>query len=101
MLSHAEVGYGKSDRVLRSSSLPKSLEVGASAAARPGPRISGGAKANRLTSRDPKTNCKQLEEIMAATVAFTDLEGIAGSGFPPVTEHADPDLRHDREIRRA
>jgi formate hydrogenlyase transcriptional activator len=62
--------------------------VGTSAAAGPGPRIFGAAKANRLTYRDPKTNRKHLEEIMAATVVFNDLEGIAGIGFPPLSDLA-------------
>jgi len=35
---------------------------------------------------------------MGTTIAFTDLEGIAGSGFPPVSESEDQQLHLDGEI---
>ena len=38
---------------------------------------------------------------MGTTVAFTDLEGIAGSGFPPVSELEDQELHLESEISSA
>ena len=35
---------------------------------------------------------------MGATVAFTDLEGIAGGGFPPLSELQDRQLHLESEI---
>jgi formate hydrogenlyase transcriptional activator len=72
--------------------------VGSSAATRTGHRISGGAKANRLTSGSQKTNCNHQEEIMGAAVAFADLGDVRATSFPNVSRLEDDQFYFEPEI---